>query len=100
VQFVTPPRCCILEAALKNFDIKVSDLDFRLELPSNETVRAAVESGDCAAAISDLVVAQSLAAGTLHRVKIDLPKRSFFALRHNERTASQAENALLVFLRI
>jgi hypothetical protein len=39
-----------------------------------------VESGDCAAAISDLVVAQSLAAGTLHRVKIDLPKRSFFAL--------------------
>jgi hypothetical protein len=59
-----------------------------------------VESGDCAAAISDLVVAQSLAAGTLHRVKIDLlPKRSFFALRHNERTASQAENASLVFLR-
>jgi hypothetical protein len=57
-----------------------------------------VESGDCAAAISDLVVAQSLAAGTHHRVKIDLPKRSFFALRHNERTASQAENALLVFL--
>jgi hypothetical protein len=39
MQFVTPPRCCILEAALRNFDIKVSDLDFRLELPSNETVR-------------------------------------------------------------
>jgi DNA-binding transcriptional LysR family regulator len=90
----------MFEAALKNFDIKLSDLDVRLELPSNEAVRVAVESGDCATAISDLVVAQSLAAGTLHRVKIDLPKRSFFALRHNERTASQAEKALLAFLRI
>jgi hypothetical protein len=49
-----------------------------LELPSNEAVRAAVESGDCATAISDLVVVLSLAAGTLHCVKIDLPKRSFF----------------------
>jgi hypothetical protein len=39
-------------------------------------------------------VALSLAAGTLHRIKIDLPKRSFFALRHKERYASQAEKAL------
>jgi len=70
----------MFEAALKNFDMKLSDLDIRLELPSNEAVRVAVESGDCATAISDLVVAQSLAAGTLHRVKIDLPKRSFFCL--------------------
>jgi DNA-binding transcriptional LysR family regulator len=73
----------------------MTDLDIRLELPSNEAVRVAVESGDCATAISDLVVAQSIAAGTLHRVKIDLPKRSFIALRHKERYASQAEKALL-----
>jgi hypothetical protein len=53
-----------------------------------------VESGDCAAAISDLVAVQSLIAGTLHRVNIDLPKRSFFALRHKERYASGAEKAL------
>jgi DNA-binding transcriptional LysR family regulator len=85
----------MFEAALKKFELKLSDLDIRLELPSNEAVRAAVEAGDCAAAISDLVVAQSLAAGTLHHIKIDLPKRSFFVLRHNERYASQAEKALL-----
>jgi len=90
----------MFEAALKTFAVKLSDLDIRLELPSNEAVRAAVESGDCATAISDLVVAQSLAAGTLHRVKIDLPKRPFFALRHKERYASQAEKALFASFRM
>ena len=84
----------MFEAALRKFHVKLPDLDIRLELPSNEAVRVAVESGDCATAISDLVVAQSLAAGTLHRVKIDLPKRSFIALRNKERYASQAEKAL------
>ena len=90
----------MFEAALKKFDLKLSDLDIRVELPSNEAVRVAVESGDCATAISDLVVVQSLAAGTLHRVKIDLPKRSFFALRHKERYASQAEKALFASFRM
>lgn len=85
----------MFEAVLRKFQVTMSDLDIRLELPSNEAVRVAVESGDCATAISDLVVAQSIAAGTLHRVKIDLPKRSFIALRHKERYASQAEKALL-----
>ncbi len=85
----------MFEAALRKFGVKLSDLDVRLELPSSEALRAAVECGDCATVISDLVVAQSLAAGTLHRVNIDLPKRSFFALRHKERYASRAEKALL-----
>ena len=84
----------MFEAALKKFGVRPSDLDIRLELPSNEAVRYAVEFGDCATAISDLVVEQSLAAGTLHRVSIDLPRRSFFALRHKERYASRAEKAL------
>jgi DNA-binding transcriptional LysR family regulator len=90
----------MFEAALKKFGIKLSELDIRLELPSNEAVRTAVESGESATAISDLVVAQSLAAGTLHRVKLDLPKRWFFALRHKERYASQAEKALLASFRL
>lgn len=84
----------MFEAALRKFGVKLSDPDVRLELPSSEALRAAVEVGDCATAISDLVVVQSLAAGTLHRVNIDLPKRSFFALRHKERYASRAEKAL------
>jgi DNA-binding transcriptional LysR family regulator len=90
----------MFEAALRKLGIKLSDLRIALELPSNEAVRAAVESGDCATAISDLVVAQSIAAGTLHRVRIELPRRAFFLLRHKERYASQAEQALLAWFRI
>jgi len=88
----------MFEAALRKSGIRFSDLRVALELPSNEAVRAAVESGDCATAISDLVVAQSLAARTLHRVKIDLPRRSFYVLRHKERYASHVEKALIKWL--
>jgi len=90
----------MFEAALRKYSIRFSDLRIALELPSNEAVRAALESGDCATAISDLLIAPSLAAGTLHRVKIDLPKRSFFVLRHKERYASQAEKALFASFRM
>lgn len=90
----------MFEAALRKSGIRFSDLRIALELPSNEAVRAAVESGDCATAISDLVVAQSLAAKTLHRVKIDLPRRSFYVLRHKERYASHVEKALIKWLNI
>jgi DNA-binding transcriptional LysR family regulator len=90
----------MFEAALRKYSIRFSDLRIALELPSNEAVRAALESGDCATAISDLVVAQSLAAKTLHRVKIDLPRRSFYVLRHKERYASHVEKALIKWLNI
>jgi DNA-binding transcriptional LysR family regulator len=85
----------IFEAALRQYGIKLSDLRVALELPSNEAVRTAVEAGGCATAISDLVVAQSLAAKTLHRVRFDLPRRSFYILRHKERHPSRVEHALL-----
>jgi DNA-binding transcriptional LysR family regulator len=90
----------MFEAALRKSGIKLTDLGIALELPSNEAVRAAIESGDCATAISDLVVKASLAAGTLHRVEIDLPRRSFFWLRHKERYASKAEKALIASFRV
>lgn len=85
----------MFETAIRRFGIRFSDLRIALELPSNEAVRAAVEAGDCATAISDLVAMHSLAAGTLHRVKIELPKRSFLILRHKERYESLAEKALV-----
>ena len=88
----------MFEAALRQSGIKLSDLRVALELPSNEAVRTAVEAGDCATAISDLVVAPSLAAKTLHRVKFDLPRRSFYILRHKERHTSRVEQALLASL--
>jgi DNA-binding transcriptional LysR family regulator len=90
----------MFEAALRQSGIKLSDLRVALELPSNEAVRTAVEAGGCATAISDLVVAQSLAAKALHRVRFDLPRRSFYILRHKERHPSRVEHALLNSLHI
>jgi DNA-binding transcriptional LysR family regulator len=85
----------MFEAALQQSGIKLSDLKIALELPSNEAVRTAVETGDSATAISDLVVTPALAAKTLHRVRFELPRRAFYILRHKERHASRIEQALL-----
>jgi DNA-binding transcriptional LysR family regulator len=85
----------MFEAALRQNGLKLSDLRISLELPSNEAVRSAVETGDGATVISDLVAAPSLTAKTLHRVRFDLPRRSFYLLRHKERHISRAEDALL-----
>jgi DNA-binding transcriptional LysR family regulator len=90
----------MFEAAIARLGVKLSDLDIRLELPSNEAVRAAVESGTAATAISDLVVARSLAAKTLHSPKFDLARRPFFVVRHKERYASKAEKALLASFQV
>jgi DNA-binding transcriptional LysR family regulator len=85
----------MFEAGLKHYGLKLTDLSIKLELPSNEALRSAVEAGQNATAISDLVVAPSLAAHTLHRVQVDLPRRSFYVLHHKERHPSPAEQALL-----
>jgi DNA-binding transcriptional LysR family regulator len=89
----------MFEAALRQNGLKLSDLNIALELPSNEAVRSAVEAGDGATAVSDLMAAPSIAARTLHRVRFDLPRRSFYMLRHKERHVSRAEDALLKSLR-
>jgi hypothetical protein len=46
------------------------------------------------------VVDHSLAAGRLHRVRIEMPRRPFLFLRHKERYQSHAEQALLKAFRI
>lgn len=83
------------EAALERLGVAPPLLKVALELPSNEAVRAAVEAGMGAAAISASVVAPSLEAGLLHRVKFELPERSFHVLHHRERYHSSAGEALL-----
>jgi DNA-binding transcriptional LysR family regulator len=85
----------IFEAALPDLGVNPKDLDIALELPSNESVRAAVEAGAGATVISKLVAASSLKAGSLVAVAVNLPKRLFFVLRHKERYVTQAERELL-----
>lgn len=85
----------VFEAALERFGLAPRLLKVVLELPSNEAVRGAVEAGMGAAVISASVVASSLEAGLLHRVRLDLPERAFHVLRHRERYHSLAAEALL-----
>lgn len=87
------------ETILRQNGLKLSDVRVVLELPSNEAVRSAVEAGDGATVVSDLVAAPSIAAKSLHRVKFDLLRRPFYILRHKERHVSRAEDALLKSLR-
>lgn len=84
----------MFEAALSALGLAAQDLDIVLELPSNESVRAAIEAGAGVTVISMLVAASSLKLGALVAIDIGLPARQFFILRHKERYRTQAGRAL------
>jgi DNA-binding transcriptional LysR family regulator len=75
------------------------NLRVTIALPSNEAVRATVEAGIGATALSSLVCTESLAAGTLVKLKTRLPKREFNAVQHVEHYRSRAVAALLSLIR-
>jgi DNA-binding transcriptional LysR family regulator len=85
----------VFENALAHLGVDPRTLPVRLELPSNEAVRAAVEAGPGATAISASVAAPSIEAELLHQVTFRLPEREFHVLRHRERYRSRAAEALL-----
>jgi len=82
------------ESALRANGIEPAALKVAIELPSNEAVLSAVESGLFVAAVSELVAARHLRARRLVRVGLDLPPRSFSMLRHKERYRTRASLAL------
>jgi len=88
----------VFENALINLGVKPEALRVQLELPSNEAVRAAVEAGMGATAISASVAAPSLEAGLLRKVEFDLPDRAYSVVRHVERHRSKAAEALLAMV--
>jgi DNA-binding transcriptional LysR family regulator len=83
------------EEALAGHGIAASKLNVRLELPSNEAVRAAVEAGLGATAISASVAAPSLEAGLLFQAGFSLPERYFYALRQKGRYRARTTEALM-----
>jgi DNA-binding transcriptional LysR family regulator len=85
----------VFEQALTGLGVRLTDLRIAMELPSNEAVRAAVEAGMGATAISASVVAPSIEAGLLHAVPLKLPDRYFYELHHAERYHSRAAEALI-----
>ncbi|ACI51129.1 transcriptional regulator, LysR family [Gluconacetobacter diazotrophicus PA1 5] len=84
-----------LEQHLRHLGIEPEDLTISLVLPSNESVRTAIEAGAGIGALSSLVVVPALQAGTVHAVPQALGARSFYGLRHKERYRSPAAEALL-----
>lgn len=83
------------EDAVAQLGIELARLRIAMELPSNEAVRAAVEAGLGATALSASVVAPSLESGLLQHVLFSLPQREFHVLRHSQRYRSRIADALL-----
>jgi DNA-binding transcriptional LysR family regulator len=88
----------VLEEGLRRLHVDPTRLRVVLELPSNEAVRAAVEAGMGATAISASVAASSIEAGLLHRVDLGLPEREFHVIRHKKRYRSRNAGALLAII--
>lgn len=84
----------VFEQALASHGIAPADLRVAMELPSNEAVRAAVEAGLGATAISASVAAPAIEAGLLSPVRFALPERAFSMLTHRNRQPSRLAAAL------
>ena len=88
----------VFEQALADLGIELGRLPIVMELPSNEAVRAAVEAGLGATALSASVAAPSIENALLHHVPFRLPQREFHVLRHNQRHQSRIVDSLLAIL--
>lgn len=87
-----------LDRYLLDIGVDPARLDVALVLPSNESVRTAVEAGAGVAVLSALVVTPAIDAKTLHAAPIAFGSRPFYGLRHKERYRSKAAEALLDML--
>ncbi|MFT8736131.1 MAG: LysR family transcriptional regulator [Zymomonas mobilis] len=80
---------------LRLYGVDPDSLKTVLVLPSNESVRTAVEAGAGISALSSFVVTPAIMAGSLYAADLELMPRPFFALRHKERYRSKAADAFL-----
>ncbi len=78
--------------------LSLDELNISLVLPSNEAIREAIEAGAGATVISRHVVASAIAARTLTAIPVELPPREYALLRHRDRHATLAQEALVVHL--
>ncbi len=83
------------EAALRKFGVRLAERRIVLELPSNESVRTAVEAGAGLAIMSQLAVDISLRSGALVALPLQLARRRFYSVRHKQRYLSLAARSLL-----
>ncbi len=91
------------EQVLRRWDIEPASLTVILEMKNGEMVKAAVESGVGAAAISDLVIVKELRLDLLSPIKVtglsqdttgaEPMSRPFLLLRHRERFQTRISRA-------
>jgi DNA-binding transcriptional LysR family regulator len=89
----------IVEDELRGAGVRLRDLDVRLQLGLQESVRSAVQAGYGVTFISRSAVEPELAAGTLASAKVDGldAKREIALARATGRTATRAADAFVEF---
>lgn len=88
------------EQALVEKGMDPRDLKVVLTFPSNEAVLSATRSGPCAAVVSGMAAQAQLHDGVLVQANYQLPTRRFSLVRHKERRASRACEALITLSRV
>jgi DNA-binding transcriptional LysR family regulator len=91
----------VLEDELRKAGTRLRDLDVRLELGLQESVRSAVLAGHGVTFISRLAIESDLAAGALATARVrDLdPVREIFLARASGRSETRAARAFVAFAR-
>jgi DNA-binding transcriptional LysR family regulator len=91
----------IVEDALRELGLRLRDLDVRLELGLQESVRSAVQAGYGVTFISRSAVEPELAAGTLAAARVDGldARREISLARASGRTPTRAAEAFVRFAR-
>jgi DNA-binding transcriptional LysR family regulator len=91
----------MVEDELRAGGIRLRDLDVKLELGLQESVKAAVAAGHGVTFISRSAIEPELAAGTLAAAKVEglAPTREISLVRSTGRTPSRVAEAFVAFAR-
>lgn len=81
----------VAEEMLRKKGHAMAEIDIRLMLPTNESVKMAVEAGAGVTVLSSLVAADSISAGKIVAVDYAVPTRLFSMLRHRDHHVTAAE---------
>ena len=89
----------VIEAELRQAGLRLRDLDHRLELGLQESVKSAVSAGYGVAFISRTAIEGELAADTLSVARVEgiEPARQIYVVRNSGRQPSRAARAFLDF---
>ena len=88
----------LLEYYMNSRQIEWDEVNIALELPSNEAVRQAVESGAGITLLSEYVVSSSVKSGLLKLIPVELPVRKFRLITHRNRKFSNVSQAFIEML--